>query len=322
MISASRLLARHFADTFPGTFPLMRATAWWGGILAAAALALALPMDSGLLDRSFAATVSALQPARPEGAPATLSGHHADVEAHPVAGVGRNLSGLAWDERRGHLWAVVNEPPQLLALAPDGDVLARHALEGFHDVEGVAVLDGGRLLLAEERRQTLVVAPIPATADAVLSRTGLPALALALGAGDNAGFEGLAYDEAGDRLFVVKEHSPRKLYEIRGLRASLAGQLELVIIDREDWIRDKLVARDFSSVEFDPRTGHLILLSDASKLALELDADGRYVGYQGLAAGFAGLADSVPQAEGLTLDERGNLYVVSEPDLFYAFRRE
>ena len=318
MISASRLLAR----PLPGAVAPTRTTAWRGGILAAAALALALPMDGGLLDRSFAATVAALQPARPAGAPATLSGHEIDVEARPVAGVGRNLSGLAWDERRGHLWAVVNEPPQLLALARDGDVLARHALEGFHDVEGVAVLDGGRLLIAEERRQSLVVAPIPATADAVLSRTGLPALALALGAGDNAGFEGLAYDEAGDRLFVVKEHSPRKLYEIRGLRASLAGNFDVAVIDREDWIRDKLVARDFSSVEFDPRTGHLILLSDGSKLALELDPDGRYVGYQGFAAGFAGLADSIPQAEGLTLDGRGNLYVVSEPDLFYAFRRE
>ncbi|NMF91351.1 DNA-binding protein [Aromatoleum petrolei] len=276
-------------------------------------------MEAGWLDRSFAATISALQPARPEGAPASLSGHRADVDARPVAGVGRNLSGLAWDERRGHLWAVVNEPPQLLALTADGDVLAQHPLEGFQDVEGVAVLDGDRLLLAEERRQSVVVAPVPAAADAVLSRTGLPALSLALGAGGNAGFEGLAYDETGDRLFVVKEHSPRKLYEIRGLRASLAGRLDIQIIDREDWVRDKLVARDFSSVEFDSRTGHLLLLSDASKLALELDGEGRYVGFQSFAAGFAGLADSVPQAEGLTLDERGNLYVVSEPDLFYAF---
>lgn len=318
MISASRLLSR----PLPNPFPLTRTTAWWGGILAATALGLAVQADGGRLDRAFAAAVSALQPARAEGSPATLSRYHVSVDGHAVAGVGRNLSGLAWDARRGHLWAVVNEPPQLLALNGHGDVLARHRLDGFNDVEGVAVLGDGRLLLAEERRQSLVVAPIPAAPDAVLARAGLPALTLALGAGDNAGFEGLAYDEAGDRLFVVKEHSPRKLYEIRGLRASLAGRLDVEVIDREDWIRDKLVARDFSSVEFDPRTGHLILLSDGSKLALELDADGRYVGYQGFAAGFAGLAASIPQAEGLTLDERGNLYVVSEPDLFYAFRSD
>lgn len=296
---------------------------WRGGLAATVMLGLALALqqaDGGLLDRAFAATISALKPARAEGAVSALPDYRVSVEAYPVAGVTRNLSGLAWDAQRGHLWAVVNEPPQLLALDTDGDVLARHPLVGFHDVEGIAVLGNGQLLLAEERRQTLVVVPMPAGPDAALSRDGLPALTLALGGGDNAGLEGLAYDEARDRLFVVKEHSPRKLYEIHGLRASLAGRLDIEVIDREDWIRDKFVARDFSSVEFDPRTGHLILLSDASRLALELDADGRYVGYQGLAAGFAGLAGSIPQAEGVTLDERGNLYVVSEPNLFYAFR--
>ncbi|WP_407279399.1 SdiA-regulated domain-containing protein [Aromatoleum evansii] len=307
------------------TLALPLTTPWRGALAAAALLGLALAMqqaDGGLLDRAFAAAISALKPARAEGTASALSDPRVNVEAYPVAGVARNLSGLAWDAQRGHLWAVVNEPPQLLALDRDGDVLARHPLPGFNDVEGVAVLGDGRLLLAEERRQSLVVAPIPAASDAVLSRDGLPALTLALGGGDNAGIEGVAYDPARDRLFVVKEHSPRKLYEIRGLRASLAGHLEVEVIDREDWIRDKFVARDFSSVEYDPRTGHLILLSDASKLALELDADGRYVGYQGLAAGFAGLAGSIPQAEGVTLDERGNLYVVSEPNLFYAFRPE
>ena len=36
----------------------------------------------------------------------------------------------------------------------------------------------------------------------------------------------------------------------------------------------------------------------------------------------AGLDKSVPQAEGMTFDERGDLYLVSEPNLFYAFERK
>ncbi len=34
------------------------------------------------------------------------------------------------------------------------------------------------------------------------------------------------------------------------------------------------------------------------------------------------LEKSAPQPEGVTLDNAGNLYVVSEPNLFYAFRKE
>jgi uncharacterized protein YjiK len=33
------------------------------------------------------------------------------------------------------------------------------------------------------------------------------------------------------------------------------------------------------------------------------------------------LKESVGQAEGLTRDDAGNLYVVSEPNLFYRFRK-
>ncbi len=41
----------------------------------------------------------------------------------------------------------------------------------------------------------------------------------------------------------------------------------------------------------------------------------------GSCGGNHGLTDDVPQAEGLAMDDRGSLYVVSEPNLFYRFSR-
>ena len=147
-------------------------------------------------------------------------------------------------------------------------------------------------------------------------------MSLSMGTSDNAGFEGLGYDRAGDRLFVVKEHSPRKLYEIQGIKASFNGQLNLNVIDREAWIEDKDMASDLASVHYDERTGHLVLLSDEAKMMLELDSEGELVSFRSLWSGFAGLDNSVPQAEGMTFDDRGDLYLVSEPNLFYAFERK
>lgn len=312
--------------TLISRLPAVARSGWrWGLALVAVMLGFAWQGAPGrvagqVIDRAFVAVIGSLQQMRTDRVPSALPDYQVQVDARPVDGVTRNLSGLAWDAQRGQLWAVVNEPPQLLALSPAGDVLARHALEGFSDVEGVAWLGDDLLLVVEERKQALVVVQVPDRPGQVVSRREQRALRLALGDGGNQGFEGAGYDRAGDRLFVVKEHSPRKLYEIRGLRASLDGGLDVEVIDREAWVVDKFVVRDFSSVEYDPNSGHVLLLSDASKLILELDADGGLVGFQPLAGGFAGLREHVRQAEGMTFDDRGNLYVVSEPNLFYSFR--
>ncbi|WP_421682458.1 SdiA-regulated domain-containing protein [Stutzerimonas urumqiensis] len=250
-----------------------------------------------------------------------LADYRAELDARPVASVSGNLSGLAWDADRDQLWAVVNNPETLLALSPEGETLARYLLDGFTDVEAVAYLGDDRLLLVEERSQKLVVVPVP-TAEAPL-RAEAAVFSLALGMANNAGLEGADYDAAGDRLFLVKEHSPRQLLEVAGLRRSLTtGATAITITDRSAWLDDHDMARDLSSVHHDAASGHLLLLSDESRLMMELDGEGRLVSYRSLWGGFAGLADSVPQAEGLTLDDQGRLYLVSEPNLFYRFVRE
>lgn len=250
-----------------------------------------------------------------------LPEYRVQIDAKAVPGVSDNLSGLTYDERRDQLWAVLNNPEELLAMSKDGEVLARYPLSGFSDVEGITYLGDDLLLLTEERNQALVVVKVPAQAGA-LFREDYQALTLGIDLGGNQGFEGAGYDRAGDRLFVVKEHSPRKLYEIRGLKSSLQGAFNLEVIDRAEWIQSKVFATDLSSVHYDEQTGHLALLSDESKLLMELDGDGKLISFRSLLGGFAGLEDSVPQGEGLTFDDRDNLYLVSEPNLFYRFERD
>ncbi|WP_181298264.1 SdiA-regulated domain-containing protein [Pseudomonas sp. Q2-TVG4-2] len=292
---------------------------WALGMLVAGAFyaAAALHLD----ERVFYSLKSAWHENSWESRSLWLPEYQVRVEALPVASVANNLSGLTFDEQRNHLWAVVNNPEELIALDQDGQFLARYPLKGFEDVEGITYLGDNLLAVVEERSQSIVIMPVPAE-PGELQRDDYASVSLGLGEGDNAGFEGLGYDRAGDRLFVVKEHTPRKLYEIQGIKASLHGQLNLNVIDREAWIEDKDMASDLASVHFDERTGHLVLLSDEAKMMLELDSQGEMVSFRSLWSGFAGLKSSVPQAEGMTFDAQGSLYLVSEPNLFYAFERK
>jgi uncharacterized protein YjiK len=242
------------------------------------------------------------------------------VEAKTVAGIDNNLSGLTFDPDRDLIWAVTNGPNELFALSRAGEVIQRHTLDGFHDVEAVSYLGDGQLVLSEERRQTLVIVSAPLPGE-TLVREDYKGLTIDYGEGDNDGYEGLAYDLSGDRLFVAKERKPMRLLEITGLRASMGGDFSLNIQDRSALVREKVFATDLSSVVFDQRTGHLVLLSDESKLLIEIGDDGEVVGFSSLAAGAAGLSQAIPQAEGVTIDTQGSIYVVSEPNLFYSFER-
>ena len=83
----------------------------------------------------------------------------------------------------------------------------------------------------------------------------------------------------------------------------------------------RLFVRDLSSLQYDAGSGHLLALSDESRLLLELDVDGKPISSLSLLRDRQGLQRSVPQAEGVAMDGKGTLYLVSEPNLFYVFRK-
>ncbi len=250
-----------------------------------------------------------------------VASYRVAIDGKPVPGIERNLSGLTFDPDRELLWAVTNGPNELLALTKAGEVVRRYVLEGFEDVEGVAYFGDGQVAVVEERRQAVVVLSIPQAAEGRISRADQPALTLALAEADNKGFEGLTYDLLNDRLFIAKERDPLRVYRIDGLRALLRGQPQLKVTDLTEAMQDQLFARDLSSLAFDPVSGHLLLLSDESRLLMEFSAAGELLGYASLGRGFAGLAAGIPQAEGVTLDAQQTLYIISEPNLFYRFEK-
>ena len=78
---------------------------------------------------------------------------------------------------------------------------------------------------------------------------------------------------------------------------------------------------DVSDIFYDDRTGHLLVLSDESKSVVECTVEGKEISRLSLKAGSAGLKDTIGQPEGITMDDEGNLFICSEPNVLYCFSR-
>ena len=250
-----------------------------------------------------------------------LPDYRAVVQARQVEGIDDDLSALTFDPDRRSLIAITNGSPQLLELSLEGKLLRSIALVGFGDPEAIEYISRGVYVISDERLQRLLrveVGEHTERIDAAASQQ----LSLGLGQNGNKGFEGLAYDAAGKRLFVAKERDPVRIYEVQGFPFADNGQ-PLAVHVSDDLERDAgLFVRDLSSLQYDARTGHLLALSDESRLIVELDTRGDPISTLSLRAGQHGLDSDVPQAEGVALGPDGTLYLVSEPNLFYVFRKD
>ncbi len=241
------------------------------------------------------------------------------IEAQPIAGLEDDVSALTYDPDRRSLFSVTNHKAELIELSLGGKVLRRIALVGFGDAEAVEYIGPGTYVISDERAQRLFKVHVDERTR-WLDAADSEQLSLGLGLNGNKGFEGLAYDSQGRRLFVAKERDPLRILEITGFPS---GEQRLNLHVADDLTRDRrLFVRDLSSLQFDERSGHLLALSDESRLVVELDVDGRPISTLSLLRGMHGLKRSVPQAEGLAMDETGELYLVSEPNLFYRFTKK
>lgn len=248
-----------------------------------------------------------------------LGRYRADIDGLAVAGIDDDLSALTYNPESNTLFAVLNGRPLLIELSLEGELIRQILVEGVSDMEGFTHVAGDLYVIAEERTQRLILTRL-ADDQATLDLSDAPSLTIGLDSGGNKGFEGLSWDDEGRRLLVVKERDPLRLLTVEGFVDALAGQRMNIAI-RETGMADSpaLFMNDLSSLTMHSPTGHMLLLSDESHMVVEYDASGEPVSLLGLWRGMSGLKQTVPQAEGLAVDDAARVYVVSEPNLFYRF---
>ncbi len=249
-----------------------------------------------------------------------LPDYHVTVEAQEIAGLHEDISALTYDPDRNTLFSVTNTNPNIVEISLDGKLLRRIKLRDFGDTEAIEYLSTNTYLITDERNQRLIKVRLDDTTTE-LNANDFQQLAFGIGLNGNKGFEGLAYDSDNQRIFVAKERDPVRIYEVRGFPHTDPDKpLAVAILDDPDR-NDGLFVRDLSSLQYIPGSGHLLALSDESHLLLEMDIDGKPISSLSLVAGQHGLKNTITQAEGVAMDEQGVLYLVSEPNLFYVYRK-
>ena len=296
-----------------------RSTPLFLGVLLVALLAAGFAAQHyRLFDRTWFNLSLLWQPANPNAI--NLGDYRAVLQGRVIEGLEDNVSALTYDPVRKSLFTVTNKNPELVELSLDGRIVRRIKLTGFGDAEAIEFIDENTYVITDEYTQRLIKVKID-EATRELNAADAEQLTLGISPSGNKGFEGLAYDSAGKRLFVAKERDPMLIYEVHGFPHFNPEKSYAVHVINNPKRDAGMFVRDLSSLQYDERSGHLLALSDESRLILELDVDGRPLSTMSISGGRQGLKKTVPQAEGIAMDDDGTLYMVSEPNLFYVFKK-
>ncbi|EFU1501495.1 YjiK family protein, partial [Salmonella enterica] len=231
-----------------------------------------------------------------------LSSYKAVIQQKPVAGVESNLSGLTYSAEDRMLFAVINNPPELVWLTTEGQLVGRMPLQGIHDPESIAWSGGNQFQIGSEKDGAVYKTQVDIQRGTmqIISMVKLEGYDKA----KNKGLEGTAWDAKNERLYVAKERKPIMIKEVEMSKNGITRALPSAITAS---------VSDVSGLEYHAPTDSLLVLSDESKMILEVSSEWRVRDRLFLTAEWSGLRDDIPQPEGIAMDNENNLYIVSEP---------
>jgi len=227
-----------------------------------------------------------------------------------------DLSGLTFNPLTETFFAPSNGIPMIFEISPEGEHIRTITLQGFEDTEGLVWIGGETYFVIEERRGRAVKITIN---DNTTSIDYLDEYIQLSGTwGNNLGIEGVAYDAAKNRLLIVKEKFPVALYSFE-IPAVLPDTIEPDI--PFDIASNNFQCSDFSGLHYLPELEKLLILSHETQTLIETTLSGAASSRLELNDEGAGgsLSDGLFQAEGISIDNQGNICVVSEPNTFYKF---
>lgn len=287
---------------------------WYSWLLLAIAAAYGLAFAMHWDDRGLLWVLERFESKAEQKESIWLPDYRVVIDAKSLPGMEKDeASDLAYNRQTKTLFSVMGKNPFLVELSLQGEVLRKMPLVGWSNPEGLTAMENGLMAIVDERQHMLSIVKVDADTRE-LNIASFPKYDLGPSKDQNKAFEAITWDPRNQQLLLGEERPPA-LFTWKGDGQKLIG-------DKQALASDELDIRNLSALAIDPRTGHTLVLSADSHLLLELDEKGEQVSFMTLLRGFNGLKNTIPRAEGVTMDEAGNLYFVSEPNLFYRFEKQ
>lgn len=233
-----------------------------------------------------------------------------------LGGMGLEASAVTYARDRGSLFFVGDEGLGVVEISLTGKTLSTMSFSGWpaassnHDAEGLTYLGNGQLVVVEERLQDAYVFSYAAGGSVNLATAASVSFGSTVG---NVGTEGISYDPRNGGSFVtVKQDNPQAVLA-GGLSFAAGGGISSLtpLFDADA----KLGLASLSDVQtlagVDALAGtaaadHLLILSLDSRRLVEVDRSGTVLSSFDL----SGVTSQA--IEGVTIDEKGVIYLVAE----------
>ncbi len=230
------------------------------------------------------------------------------------AGAAAEASAITYNWDRGTLFVVGDEAEAIVEVSRTGEVIGSMRLSGFDDTEALTYVGNGQFVLGEERTQSLF--RLDYVAGGTATRAGsLPAYSFG-GYSNNDGIEGVSWDPRDGSFVAVKEKRPQAIYHAQidfgtgtGSHSALFDPAVLGLLDLSD-VQLLATVPAFAGL---PVADNLLILSQESRWLIEITREGLVLG----SIDFRFLSGA---AEGVTIDERGFIYVVQEQPSVFVFQ--
>ncbi|WP_342617954.1 SdiA-regulated domain-containing protein [Rhodoferax sp. GW822-FHT02A01] len=232
---------------------------------------------------------------------------------------GLEASAVAYARDRGTLFFVGDEGTGVVEISKTGQTLGTMSFDWTgtgstkHDTEGLTYLGNGTLVVGEERLYDAYKFNYSQGGTASLTNssvhvvTGYP--------NNNSGMEGISYDPRNGSFVAVKQESPENIFA--GTLSFAAGQTGTSTVTQLfnpalmglSTLSDVQTLSPVDSFAGTPAADNLLVLSLGSKMLIEVNRQGQVL------SSFD-LSTVVPNnaIEGVTVDEKGVIYLVAEQD--------